>query len=178
MLDSFTRAYGMAAVSLRYFNAAGATDKLGEDHRPETHLIPNILSAVRRGAKIEIFGNDYPTPDGTCVRDYVHVDDLAAAHGAALEYTSGAENGHTACNLGSGSGYSNLEVLRAAESVVGHPIDYEFGPRRAGDPPVLVASNGRARGVLGWQPRRSLEDMIGSAWRWQQNHPDGYGEQS
>jgi UDP-glucose 4-epimerase len=112
------------------------------------------------------------------VRDYVHVDDLAEAHGAALEFTAGAENGHTACNLGSGSGYSNMEVLRAAESVVGHPIDYEFGPRRAGDPPVLVASSGRARGVLGWQPRRSLEDMIGSAWRWQQNHPDGYGEQS
>ena len=91
MLDSYTRAYGMAAVSLRYFNAAGATDKLGEDHEPETHLIPNILAAVERGERIEIFGNDYPTPDGTCVRDYIHVDDLAAAHAAALEFTAGDE---------------------------------------------------------------------------------------
>jgi UDP-glucose 4-epimerase len=176
MLTSFTRAYGMAAVSLRYFNAAGATDKLGEDHKPETHLIPNILGAVRRGASIQIFGNDYPTPDGTCVRDYIHVDDLAAAHLAALEHTAGAENGHQACNLGSGSGYSNLEVLHAAEAVVGHPIDHEFGPRRAGDPAVLVASNDLAREVLGWRPQRSLEDMIDSAWRWHNDHPNGYGD--
>ena len=174
MLSSFTRAYGMAAVSLRYFNAAGATDKLGEDHRPETHLIPNILAAVSRGESIRINGNDYPTPDGTCVRDYIHVDDLAAAHLAALEYTASAENGHTALNLGSGSGYSNMQVLNAAESVLGHPIEYEFGPRRAGDPPVLVAAVGRAKEVLGWQPRRSMEDMIESAWRWRQSHPHGY----
>jgi UDP-glucose 4-epimerase len=174
MLASFTGAYGMAAVSLRYFNAAGATDKLGEDHRPETHLIPNVLAAVARGATIEIFGNDYPTPDGTCVRDYVHVDDLADAHAAALDFTAGAENGHTACNLGSGSGFSNLDVLRAAESVVGHPIAHEFGPRRAGDPPVLVASNERAAEVLGWRPRRGLEEMIESASRWRASHPNGY----
>ena len=176
MLTSFTRAYGMAAVSLRYFNAAGATDKLGEDHRPETHLIPNILCAVSRAETIKIFGNDYPTPDGTCIRDYIHVDDLAAAHAAALEFTSRAENGHTALNLGSGSGYSVLQVLNAAEQVLGHPIDHELTPRRAGDPPVLVASNERAREVLGWQPQRGIEDMIESAWRWRQDHPNGYDE--
>jgi UDP-glucose-4-epimerase GalE len=176
MLTSFTHAYGMAAVSLRYFNAAGATDKLGEDHRPETHLIPNILSAISRAETIKIFGNDYPTPDGTCIRDYIHVDDLAAAHGAALEFTSGAEDGHTALNLGSGSGSSNLEVLKAVERVLGHPIDYEFTPRRAGDPPVLVASNDRAREVLGWQPRRGIEDMIESASRWRRDYPKGYDE--
>jgi UDP-glucose 4-epimerase len=175
MLNSYTRAYGMAAVSLRYFNAAGATDKLGEAHQPETHLIPNILAAVERGERIEIFGNDYPTPDGTCVRDYIHVDDLAAAHGAALEFTAGNENGHTPCNLGSGAGYSNLEVLGAAETVVGHRIEHDMGPRRAGDPPVLVASNDRARQVLGWQPRHGIEDMIRSAWTWRQAHPEGYG---
>jgi UDP-glucose 4-epimerase len=175
MLDSFSRAYGMAAVSLRYFNAAGATNKLGEAHQPETHLIPNILAAVERGARVELFGDDYPTPDGTCVRDYIHVDDLAAAHAAALEYTAAAK-GHTACNLGSGSGYSNLEVVRTAETVVGHPIDHAFGPRRAGDPPVLVASNDRARAVLGWQPQRSLEDIIRSAADWRRSHPDRYGE--
>ncbi len=174
MLNSYTRAYGMAAVSLRYFNAAGATDKLGEAHQPETHLIPNILAAVERRAPIAIFGNDYPTPDGTCIRDYIHVDDLAAAHGAALDFTAGNENGHTPCNLGSGSGYSNLEVLRAVESVVGHKIEYDMRPRRAGDPPVLVASNDRARDILGWTPRRGLDEIIGSAWRWRQNHPHLY----
>jgi UDP-glucose 4-epimerase len=175
MLDSFTRAYGMAAVSLRYFNAAGATERLGEAHQPETHLIPNVLAAVERGEPIRIFGNDYPTPDGTCIRDYVHVDDLAAAHTAALSFTAGAENGHTSCNLGSGTGYSNLDVLRAAESALGHPIAREITPRRPGDPPVLVASNDRARELLGWSPQRHMEEMIGSAWRWRQAHPSLYG---
>ncbi len=175
MLNSFTKAYDMAAVSLRYFNAAGATDKHGEAHDPETHLIPNILAAVDRGEPIRIFGNDYPTPDGTCIRDYVHVDDLAAAHAAALEFTAGAENGHTACNLGSGSGYSNLEVLSAAETALGHPIDREIGPRRPGDPPVLVASNELARSLLGWRPTLGMEKMIGSAWQWRLAHPNGYG---
>jgi UDP-glucose 4-epimerase len=176
MLNSYTGAYGMAAVSLRYFNAAGATDTLGEAHYPETHLIPNILSAVERGARFQLFGNDYPTPDGTCIRDYVHVDDLAAAHAAALEFTAGAENGHTSCNLGSGSGSSNLDVLRATERVIGHPIDFDFGPRRAGDPPALVASNDLARTVLGWRPQHGIEDVIESAWRWREAHPDGYGD--
>jgi UDP-glucose 4-epimerase len=176
-LTSYTRAYGMAAVSLRYFNACGATDLLGEDHEPETHLIPNVLSAVMRGEPITIFGSDYPTPDGTCIRDYVHVDDLAAGHLAALEFTAGAENGHTSCNLGSGSGFSNLQIVDAAEKVVGRPIERIMGARRAGDPPVLVASNARAREILGWEPRHgSLEEIIGSAWRWRSAHPDGYSK--
>ena len=174
-LTSYARAYNWSVVSLRYFNAAGATDRFGEVHDPEAHLIPNILASVERGERVEIFGNDYPTPDGTCVRDYIHVDDLAAAHGVALEFTAGNENGHTPCNLGSGAGYSNLEVLAAAETVVGHRIEHEMGPRRAGDPPVLVASNDRARQVLGWQPLHGIEAMIRSAWTWRQVHPEGYG---
>ena len=175
-LDWFTGAYGMAAFSLRYFNVAGATAERGEDHRPETHLIPNLFSAVQGGPPIEIFGTDYPTSDGTCIRDYIHVDDLAAAHIAALELTATAENAHVPCNLGSGSGFSVLEVLKAAEAVVGQPIPHSFGPRRAGDPPVLVASNERAGEVLGWQPRHgSLDEIIGSAWAWRTAHPHGYG---
>jgi len=175
-LDWYTRAYGMAAFSLRYFNVAGATDERGEDHRPETHLIPNLLGAALGGPSAQLHGDDYPTPDGTCVRDYIHVDDLAAAHLAALEATATAEAGHLACNLGSGSGFSVLEVLRAAEAVVGAEIPHSFGPRRAGDPPVLVASKERAGELLGWQPRHgSLEEMIGSAWAWRRRHPDGYG---
>jgi len=176
MLSSYTLAYGMAAVSLRYFNAAGATDKLGEAHQPETHLIPNILAAVERGAPIVIFGNDYPTPDRTCVRDYTHVDDLAAAHALALEYTANQEGTNTSCNLGSVGGYSNLAVLGAAEKVLGRSIEYSFGPRRAGDPPVLVASSDRARELLGWAPRYGMEDMIRSAWQWRRDHPNLYGE--
>ena len=176
MLNSYTRAYGMAAVSLRYFNAAGATDKFGEAHDPETHLIPNVLRAVMRGEPITIFGDDYPTPDGTCIRDYIHVDDLAAGHLAALEFTAGAENGHSSFNLGSGSGFSNLQIVDAAQKVVGRPIERRVGPRRAGDPPILVASNSRAQEVLGWQPLHgSLEEIIGSAWQWRRAHPDGYG---
>jgi UDP-glucose 4-epimerase len=159
---------------VRYFNAAGATDQRGEHHRPETHLIPNILGAVERDEIVRINGSDYPTPDGTCVRDYIHVDDLAAAHIAALELTATAEPGHSPCNLGSGSGFSNLDILHAAESVVGHAIRHEMGERRPGDPPALVASNGRARELLGWEPRRSLEDIVGSAWAWRQAHPQGY----
>jgi UDP-glucose 4-epimerase len=167
----------MAAVSLRYFNACGATDLLGEDHDPETHLIPNVLSAVIRGEPITIFGDDYPTPDGTCIRDYVHVDDLAAGHLAALEFTAGAENGHTSCNLGSGTGFSNLQIVDAAQSVVGRPIERIMGDRRAGDPPVLVASNARAKEVLGWEPQHgSLEEIIGSAWHWRSSHPNGYAK--
>jgi UDP-glucose-4-epimerase GalE len=174
-LASYAGAYGWNVVSLRYFNAAGATNLLGEVHEPEAHLIPNILAAVAEGRRVQIFGNDYPTPDGTCVRDYVHVDDLAAAHAAALEFTAGDESGHTPCNLGSGSGYSNLQVLAAAETVLGRKIEFDIKPRRAGDPPVLVASNERARKLLGWAPRRDLEDMVQSAWQWRQAHPNGYG---
>jgi len=178
-LTSYTQAYGMAAVSLRYFNACGATDLLGEDHSPETHLIPTVLAAVERGVPITIFGDDYPTHDGTCVRDYIHVDDLAAGHLAALEFTANAGNGHSSFNLGSGTGFSNLQIVDAAETVVGRSIERVMGPRRAGDPPILVASNARAREVLGWQPQHgSLQEIIGSAWRWRTAHPNGYGPNS
>jgi UDP-glucose-4-epimerase GalE len=175
-LTGYAAGYAWSAVSVRYFNAAGATAELGEDHRPETHLIPNILAAVERGDTVRINGGDYPTPDGTCVRDYIHVDDLAAAHITALELTATREPGHLSCNLGSGAGFSNMEILRAAESVLGHAIPHELAERRPGDPPTLVASNDRARELLGWVPRRSLEDIIGSAWEWRQRHPEGYAD--
>lgn len=176
-LDWYSQAYGLAAVSLRYFNACGATAERGEDHRPESHLIPNMLFGALDEPPVKIFGNDYPTPDGTCVRDYVHVADLAAAHTAALELTAEAESAHICCNLGSGTGFSVLEVLQAAESVVGREISHSFGPRREGDPAVLVASNVKARELLGWQPHHgTLGEIIGSAWRWHQAHPKGYPE--
>ncbi|MFZ5853280.1 MAG: UDP-glucose 4-epimerase GalE [Chloroflexota bacterium] len=181
----YAAAYGLRSVSLRYFNVAGASERNGEVHEPETHLIPNVLRAAEGATTLTIYGTDYPTPDGTCIRDYIHVADLADAHLLALEATAsddprsggtpGAGNA-LALNLGTGSGFSVLDVLRAAERVVGRPIPYAVGPRRAGDPPVLVASAARAAEVLGWQPRRSnLEEMIGSAWAWRQAHPNGYG---
>jgi UDP-glucose-4-epimerase GalE len=176
-LDWYARAYGLAAVSLRYFNACGATVERGEDHRPESHLIPNMLFGALGGPPVKIFGGDYETPDGTCVRDYVHVQDLAAAHIAALELTAEIESTHIYCNLGSGSGFSVLEVLRAAESVVGREIPHSLAPRREGDPAVLVASNAKAQELLGWLPRHgTMDEIIGSAWRWHQAHPKGYGE--
>lgn len=175
-LEWYGRAYGLRSVALRYFNVAGASTRFGEDHDPETHLIPNLLRGVAGGPPLTVFGTDYGTPDGTCIRDYIHVEDLADAHLAALQLTAGAAPGLQACNLGSGSGFSVLEVLRAAEEVVGRPVPHEFGTRRAGDPAVLVASNECAARLLGWQPRRgTLAEMIGSAWRWQQAHPAGYG---
>ena len=178
-MAAYGSAYGLRSVSLRYFNVAGATDRVGEVHEPETHLIPNLLRAAEgAGEPLTLFGSDYPTPDGTCVRDYIHVADLADAHLRALEATS-PDNDRTAealvCNLGSAGGFSVREVLVAAESVVGRPIPYTMGPRRAGDPPILVASVARAESVLGWRPQRSsLEEMIGSAWEWRQQHPSGY----
>ncbi len=175
MLDWYSRAYAMGAVSLRYFNVAGATEERGEDHKPETHLIPNILAAFTGGPPLKVFGTDYSTRDGTCIRDYIHVDDLADAHAAALALTAEVSGKHVVCNLGSSSGFSVLEVLEAARSVVDKEVPHEIAGRRAGDPPVLVASNERAREVLGWQPRRTeLTDMIGSAWTWRQRHPKGY----
>jgi UDP-glucose 4-epimerase len=159
--------YGLRSVALRYFNVAGASERFGEDHEPETHLIPNLLRAAETGEPVILFGQDYPTPDGTPVRDYIHVLDLADAHIAALEQTATMLPGGGVCNLGSGGGFSVREVLAAAESAIGQSIPHAFGPRRAGDPPVLVASNERAREVLGWTPARStLPEMIGSAWRW------------
>jgi UDP-glucose 4-epimerase len=186
-------AYGLRSVALRYFNVAGATDRNGEAHRPETHLIPNVLAAAKIGRPVTIFGTDYPTPDGTNVRDFIHVEDLADAHLAALEATGATdprtsdpdEPGDAArgravtLNLGSAAGFSVREVIAAAELVVGGPIPTVSGPRRPGDPPILVAANGRARDELGWTPRRgSLDQMIGSAWAWRRQHPDGYGEGS
>jgi len=175
MLDWYSRAYGMGAVSLRYFNVAGATEERGEDHRPETHLIPNILAAFSGGAPLKVFGTDYPTRDGTCIRDYIHVDDLADAHTSALALTAEVSGKHVVCNLGSGSGFSVIDVLEAAGSVVGKEVPHEIPGRREGDPPVLVASNARAREFLGWEPRHgTLAEMIGSAWEWRQRHPSGY----
>ena len=171
-------AYGLRAVSLRYFNVAGATETLGEDHDPETHLIPNVLAAAAGERDLTVFGDDYPTPDGTCIRDYIHVADLAAAHLLAIEATTPGDprtDDYLACNLGIGGGFSVREVIAAAERAVGRPIPFTMGIRRAGDPPILVASAARAGEVLGWRPRyTSLDDMVGSAWAWRQQHPGGY----
>jgi len=158
-------AYGLRAMALRYFNVAGASPTRGERHEPETHLIPNLLAAYREGPPLTVFGTDYPTHDGTAVRDYIHVLDLADAHLAALETTASLEPGLDVCNLGSGSGFSVRDVMRAAETVVGTPVPHSLGARRAGDPPTLVASNERAAERLSWRPARgTLEEMIGSAW--------------
>jgi UDP-glucose 4-epimerase len=166
----------MRAVSLRYFNVAGASAANGEVHRPETHLIPNLLRAVETGEPMTLFGDDYPTPDGTAVRDYVHVWDLADAHLAALELTGTMAPGLEVANLGSASGFSVRQVVDATEAVVGAPVPHVVGPRREGDPPVLVAANDRACELLGWTPARgTLAEMIGSAWAWRQAHPEGYG---
>ena len=184
-LGWYAVAYGLRAVSLRYFNVAGATLRNGEVHDPETHLIPNVLAATEGGDAVTIFGDDYPTPDGTCIRDYIHVADLADAHVLALEATAPGDNrtDPTAgspmliCNLGNGGGFSVRQVLEAAEALVGRPVPHRIGPRRAGDPPILVASAARAAELLGWRPQRpSLEEMIGSAWAWRRANPAGYGD--
>jgi UDP-glucose 4-epimerase len=174
----YGRAYGLRSVSLRYFNVAGATEALGEDHDPETHLVPNVLAAAEGRLELTVFGDDYPTPDGTCIRDYIHVADLADAHLRAIEATAPGDTRTDAalvCNLGNGGGFSIREVIAAAESVVGRPIPRRVGPRRVGDPPVLVARSTQALEVLGWRPSRpSLEEIVGSAWAWRQAHPEGY----
>ncbi len=174
-------AYGLRSVTLRYFNVAGATDALGEDHDPETHLIPTVLRAAEGHGPLTLFGDDYPTPDGTCIRDYIHVADLADAHLRAIEATAPGDprtdDGALVCNLGNGGGFSNREVIAAAEAVVGAAIPVTIGARRAGDPPVLVAAADRAASILGWHPLRpTLEDMVGSAWAWRRSHPSGYGD--
>ena len=162
--------YGLRTASLRYFNVAGASARNGEAHVPEAHLIPNILAAAAGDRALTLFGDDYPTPDGSPIRDYIHVEDLADAHIAAMLATDPADprtDEMLVCNLGSGRGFSNREVLAAAERVVGRSIPHAVGPRRPGDPPVLVASIDRAAEVLHWRPLRStLEEMIGSAWAW------------
>ena len=163
-----TAATGLGAVSLRYFNVAGASGDQGEVHDPETHLIPLVLQAAS-GVRpsVQIFGTDYPTPDGTAVRDYIHVEDLARAHLLALEAIEGG--GHRVYNLGNGNGFSVREVVDAARTVTDRPIEAVEGPRRAGDPAVLVASSDRIRTELGWTPEKpAIEDMIGDAWEWMQ----------
>ncbi len=162
---------GLASTALRYFNACGADGERGEDHEPESHLIPLALRAVREGQHLKVYGADYPTPDGTCVRDYVHVVDLAEAHIAALEHlpaTSGA------FNLGTGDGDSVLEVLAAVEMVTGTPVPHIMAPRRPGDPPVLVAAHDRAASLLGWRPQRHLAQAVADAWAWTRANPQGY----
>jgi UDP-glucose 4-epimerase len=162
-------------VALRYFNACGADGERGEDHDPESHLVPLALRAAAAGSPLRVFGDDYPTPDGTCVRDYVHVVDLADAHILALE---GLPAVHGAFNLGTGSGDSVLTVLETVERVTGRPLRRLAAPRRPGDPPTLVASNERARRTIGWRPRHTLADAVRDVWAWMQSHPDGYGDVS
>lgn len=179
MMKWVSVAHGLHYVALRYFNAAGAhpSGEIGEAHQPESHLIPLILQ-VPNGQRefISVFGTDYPTPDGTCVRDYIHVSDLSDAHVLALDYLlRGGEN--TAFNLGNGVGFSVREVIDHARSVTGHPIPEKHTPRRAGDPAQLVASSDKAKEVLGWRPRfDSLDTIIETAWRWHQAHPQGYAK--
>ena len=173
-LKWFDRAYGLRYASLRYFNAAGATENCGEDHDPETHIIPITLQAAAgQRSHVEIFGEDYPTPDGTCIRDYIHVIDLARAHIQALEALS---EGSRIYNLGcGGAGYSVREVIDTAQRVTGREIPTRFGPRRAGDPAILVASSDKIKSELGWRPKyQDLGLIIDSAWRWMQTHPNGY----
>ena len=169
VLADAANAYGLRSVALRYFNAAGAAadEGIGESHEPETHLIPNALKAAAgEGAGLKVFGNDYPTPDGTCVRDYVHVLDLADAHLRALDWMDREPGAHR-FNLGNGNGFSVLQVIEAARKVTGRDIPYEIGPRRAGDPPVLVASSAQAREKLGWTPKFDrIEPIIETAWAW------------
>jgi UDP-glucose-4-epimerase GalE len=177
-LADYAAAYGLGYAALRYFNAAGASPAgdIGEDHEPETHLIPLALQAVQ-GLRppLTVFGTDYPTPDGTCIRDYIHVDDLAEAHLLALEKI---EPGRGLClNLGTGRGHSVREVVRACEEVTGKSVPLREGPRRAGDPPALVAAAGRANEVLGWRPRYTdLRGIVETAWNWHRTHPKGYGD--
>lgn len=179
LLAAYDRAYGLRAVCLRYFNAAGADPDglLGEDHDPETHLIPaTILAGLGQTPGLRIFGTDYDTPDGTCVRDYVHVLDLAEAHLLAIEHLR--NGGESRCyNLGNGTGFSVRQVIDCVERVMERPIPREVGPRRPGDPAILVASSERIRADWGWRPRYAdLETIVSHAWDWRRDHPDGYDD--
>jgi UDP-glucose 4-epimerase len=171
VLRWYEECHGFQTVRLRYFNAAGATERFGEDHQPESHIIPNVLKvALGQAESVKIFGNDYKTPDGTCVRDYIHILDLAQAHILAVE---GGKPG--AYNLGNGSGYSVSEVVQTAREVTGHPIPVDFQARRPGDPDALVADARLAARDLGWKPRHpELKTIIESAWNWTRRHPRGY----
>lgn len=175
-LPHLERGVGLKWTALRYFNAAGADPGglIGEDHKPEEHLIPRAIAATTGGAALKIFGDDYPTPDGTCVRDYIHVTDLAAAHVLALRKLE-AGGPSTAYNLGNGDGQSVRQVIDAVGRVTGRPVPHSVGPRRAGDPAQLVGSSARIRRELGWAPRfADLETIVGTAWKWHQRHPQGY----
>lgn len=179
VLATYAQAYGLHYVALRYFNACGAIPQRGEDHTPETHLIPNVLrTALGQLPHVSVFGADYPTPDGTAIRDYIHVADLGSAHLLALDHLR--QGGAAECiNLGNGQGYSVLEVIEAARRVTGHSIPAVFEPRRAGDPSRLVADAAKARTVLGWQPAwTDLEAILRSAWDWHLAHPQGYAREA
>ncbi len=181
MLRRYEEAFGLRSISLRYFNAAGAdpSGDIGEDHQPETHLIPIILQTLLgKRSHVKIFGTDYPTDDGTCVRDYIHVNDLSDAHLLALDALSQG-CGTSAYNLGSGCGYSVRQVIDAVEAVTGEQVPVAESPRRPGDPAVLVASSSRARSELGWEPQyESLQAIVETAWHWHKNHPNGYEEET
>jgi UDP-glucose 4-epimerase len=176
MLEWLHRIRGLRFASLRYFNAAGATEQLGEDHHPESHLIPRLLrAAADQGDPVTIQGTDYPTPDGTCIRDYVHVADLATAHRMALEALD--DRGRVLCNLGTGRGFSIREVVESARRVTGRSISIVQGPRRPGDPSALVASCAKAERELGWKARYcELDAIVASAWEWHCRRPQGYPE--
>jgi UDP-glucose-4-epimerase GalE len=176
-LADYSHAYGLGYAALRYFNASGAAadGTIGEDHDPETHLIPLILQvALGQREYVEAFGTDYPTPDGTCIRDYIHVDDLATAHVAALEKLQPGMQ--LKLNLGTGNGASVNEVVELCREVTGHPIPMRAAPRREGDPPALVADASAAKKQLGWQARYSMREIVQSAWKWHKKHPHGYGD--
>jgi UDP-glucose 4-epimerase len=179
MIRWYGVAHGIEGVSLRYFNAAGAHEsgRIGEDHSPETHLVPIVLqAALGKRPHVAIFGDDYPTPDGTCIRDYIHVSDLADAHLLAVDRLRRGE-GSAVYNLGSGRGWSVREIIEQARRETGRDIPIVIEPRRAGDPAVLVASAERAKRELGWQPRRSdIGTIIRTAWAWHTANPDGYGD--
>ena len=176
-LEWYRQTFGLHYAALRYFNAAGALPNHGEDHQPESHLIPLVLRvALGQRESIHIFGSDYPTPDGTCIRDYIHIADLVSAHLLALEALNTSER--LIYNLGNGTGYSVLEVIETARQVTGHPIPAVEAPRRAGDAARLVASSDRIRRELGWEPKiPDLKDIIASAWEWHRTHPQGYKAQ-
>jgi UDP-glucose-4-epimerase GalE len=175
LLEDSSRTTGLRIACLRYFNAAGASRQRGEDHRPETHLIPRLVrAALSPGTSVPLYGTDYPTPDGTCLRDYVHVEDLADAHVRALRALESGSIG--AVNLGSGRGTSVREILAAVERVTGTELPVRVEPRRAGDPAVLVARVERAATELGWKPERDLDEVVASALQWMRDHPHGYGE--
>lgn len=175
ILAWYSRLRGLKWIALRYFNAAGASAERGEDHDPETHLIPLVLEAASRGTEVRIFGDDYPTRDGTCIRDYIHILDLADAHLRAMEALGRGAGG--IFNLGNGAGFSVKEVIAAAEKVTGRPIRTRVVERRPGDPPSLIASSRRAMEQLGWNPRRGrLEEILESAWLWHRKHPNGYAD--